>query len=84
MLGAVLFLILFLLIAPQTRAMITGMLGQSGDWITNWAPFSYVILMLIAVSGIFSMYLMTRWPKIPEPENPLAKYKKDDLADPEF
>ena len=84
MLGAGLFLLLFLLIAPQTRKVITGMFGQSGDWITNWAPFSYMILAGLAVAGLVSMYLMTRWPKTPEPENPLAKYKRDDLADPEF
>ncbi len=81
MLGAILFLIFFLLIAPQTRGMITGMLGQSGDWIGHYAPFSYILLALIAAAGVFSMNLMLRWPKIPEPDNPLAKYKRDELAD---
>ncbi len=81
MLGAILFLVFFLLIAPQTRGMITGMLGQSGDWISNYAPFSYILLSLIAAAGVFSLNLMLRWPKIPEPDNPLAKYKRDELAD---
>jgi hypothetical protein len=81
MLGAILFLVFFLLIAPQTRGMITGMLGQSGDWISNYAPFSYIVLTLLAVAGIFSLQLMVSWPKTPEPENPLAKYKRDELAD---
>ncbi len=82
--GALLFLVFFLLIAPTTRKAITGMMGQSGDWVSNWAPFSYVILIGLAVAGFISLLLMVRWPKIPEPENPLAKYKRDDLADPEF
>ena len=81
MLGAILFLVFFLLIAPQTRGMITGMLGESGDWISHYAPFSYILLSLIAAAGIFSLNLMLRWPKIPEPDNPLAKYKRDELAD---
>ena len=75
MLGAFIFLLFFLLIAPKTRAFITGMLGQSGDWISNWAPFSYIILGILAVAGFFSLYLMTHWPKTEEPENPLARYK---------
>lgn len=58
-----------------------GMMGQSGDWLTQYAPFSYVILTLIGVAGVLSLALMVRWPKTPEPENPLAKYKRDDLAD---
>ena len=57
------------------------MLGQSGDWVTNWAPFSYIILALLAVAGVFSFYLMIHWPKIEEPENPLARYKNEVLDD---
>ena len=81
MTGASLFLVFFLLIAPKTRAIISGMLGQSGDWISHYAPFSYVVLMVVAAAGLFSLTLMVRWPKVPEPENPLAKFKRDDLAD---
>ncbi len=79
--GAGLFLVFFLLIAPKTRAAITGMLGQSGDWISNTAPFSYIVLATLFVAGLVSLALMVRWPKTPEPDNPLAKYKRDDLAD---
>lgn len=81
MTGAILFLILFLLIAPKTRAFIVGMMGHSGDWLNQYAPFSYAILALIGFAGVISLALMVRWPKVPEPENPLAKYKRDDLAD---
>jgi hypothetical protein len=82
MLGPIIFLAFFLLIAPKTRAMISGMLGNSGDWISHWAPFSYIILALLLVAGIFSMKLMVHWPKIPEPDNPLARYKPgEDVID---
>jgi len=79
--GAVLFLVFFLLIAPSTRKILFGMLGQSGGWISSWAPFSYILLALVAVAGVFSFYLMVHWPKTPEPENPLARYKHDDCVD---
>ena len=81
MMGAILFLILFILIAPKTREMLLGMLGDSGDWIVRWAPFSYFVVGFVLIAGCFSLYLMTHWPKQPEPENPLARYKHDDLAD---
>jgi len=81
MTGAVLFLVFFLLIAPKTRGIIMGMLGHSGDWLNQYAPFSYLVLAVIGAAGILALTLMVRWPKIPEPENPLAKYKRDDLAD---
>lgn len=81
MTGAVLFLLLFLLIAPTTRNIITHLLGQSGDWITNSAPFSYVVLGAVGVAAIFSFLLMFHWPKVAEPENPLAKYKHNEVLD---
>jgi hypothetical protein len=74
MVGPLLFLCFFLLINPTTRAAVSGMLGSSGDWITKFAPFSYILLALLLVAGIFSMNLMVKWPKTPEPENPLARY----------
>ncbi|HWC96649.1 MAG TPA: hypothetical protein VG456_07865 [Candidatus Sulfopaludibacter sp.] len=80
--GALLFLAFFLMITPQTRKMVSGMLGHSGDWISAWAPFSYIILALLLVAGVFSMNLMVRWPKTPEPDNPLARYKHgNDVVD---
>ena len=78
MLGPIIFLVFFLLIAPKTRAMISGMLGNSGDWITHYAPFSYVVLALLVVAGFVSMNLMVKWPKTPEPDNPLARYKNGE------
>ncbi|SPE39866.1 conserved hypothetical protein [Candidatus Sulfopaludibacter sp. SbA3] len=79
--GAFIFLVFFILVAPKTRHLLTGMVGQSGDWISNWAPFSYIILAFVVVAGVFSLYLMTHWPKVAEPENPMARYKNDDVLE---
>jgi uncharacterized membrane protein (DUF106 family) len=81
MTGAALFLVFFLLIAPTTRNIVTHMLGQSGDWITNWAPFSYVLLALVGVAAVFATYLMMKWPKVEEPVNPMAKYRNEVIDD---
>lgn len=76
--GACLFLVLFLLVAPTTRKMLIGMVGQSGNWMSQWAPFSYIIAVLFVVAGIVSLVLMKSWPRTPEPENPLARFKNGD------
>ena len=75
------FLVFFLLIAPKTRAMFTGWMSDFGSWVVNWAPFSYLIVGLVLAAPVAAAMLMIRWPKPVEPENPLAKYKYDDVVD---
>jgi len=81
MLGAVLFLVLFILIAPPSRALLGQWLAHAALWTSAWAPFSYILLLLLFVAPFVSFLLMRRWPKVPEPENPLARYKNDDVLD---
>ena len=81
MIGAVLFLLFFILIAPPSRRLLAGWFSQAGTWIDAWAPFSYIIVALLIVAPIVSFLLLHRWPKIPEPDNPLARYKHDDVLD---
>lgn len=75
------FLIFFLLIAPKTRTLLTGWMGDGADWLTKWAPFSYLIVALLLVAPIAALILMVKWPKPVEPENPLARYKHEDVLD---
>jgi len=79
MLGAVLFLLFFILIAPASRALLGQWLSQAGTWTAAWAPFSYIILLLLLAAPFVSFFLMHHWPKTPEPENPLARYKHEDV-----
>ena len=75
------FLIFFLLIAPKTRALILGWMNDAGAWVTNWAPFSYLIIVLAIAAPLAAAMLMIKWPKVPEPENPLARYKHEDVLE---
>jgi Na+/phosphate symporter len=79
MLGAALFLIFFILIAPASRALVTRWLSEAGAWAVAWAPLSYIVLLMLIAAPFVSFYLMSRWPKIPDPENPLARYKQEDV-----
>jgi cytochrome c-type biogenesis protein CcmH/NrfG len=68
---------MFLLIAPAPRHAILGMLSHTEDWIIAWAPLSYIALMLVVLPAVGAYLLMARWPAPAEPDNPLARYKKE-------
>jgi hypothetical protein len=75
------FLIFFLLITPKCRALLAGWMGDAGNWIVAWAPISYLIVALVAMAAIAALLLMVKWPKPVEPENPLARYKSEDVVE---
>jgi len=75
------FTIFFLLIAPKSRALITGWMGDAGNWVVNWAPLSYLVVMLVIMAPLVAAILMIKWPKPVEPENPLARYKHEDVLE---
>ena len=75
------FLVFFLLIAPKTRTILTGWMSDAGQWTVNWAPISYLIIALVAAAPIAAAVLMVKWPKPEEPENPLSRYKNEDVLE---
>ena len=72
-----LFLLVFVLIAPQSRSYLGSCLANAGEWIGAWAPFSYILLLMLPVAGLASVYIVKKWPVHIEPENPMAKYRKE-------
>jgi hypothetical protein len=76
-LGTGLFLVVMLLVAPQSRLFLETCLASGGGFIHAYAPFSYVLILLPPVAMIGSMFVLRTWPKTPDPENPMAKYKND-------
>lgn len=79
MFATVAFLIIFILMMPQVRGPLFQRLGGAGEWIGKYAPFSYLVLALFLAAMITALILMIKWPKTVEPEDPLAKYKRQDL-----
>jgi hypothetical protein len=75
------FLIFFLLIAPKSRALLFGWVGDGATWVTAWAPVSYVIIGLVVAAPLAAVLLMMKGPKRVEPQNPLARYKHEDVLD---
>jgi hypothetical protein len=75
------FVIVFLLITPQSRALIQTWMGGAGNWVTAWAPLSYLIVGFVIAAPVAALLLMMKWPKPVEPENPLARYKHEDVVE---
>jgi len=74
---AFLFILLFVMIAPQSQAYVLGLAGGAGTWIAAWAPFSYILLLILLVAPFVGMHLVRSWPERVDPENPMAKYRRE-------
>jgi hypothetical protein len=73
----VLFVLVFILVAPATRAFIFASLAHASTWMISWAPFSFLLLGILLVAPLAAIYLMKTWPVHVEPENPMAKYRRE-------
>jgi len=80
-LGAFLFLMIFVLITPQSRAVLAGLSLGMGTFMTNWAPFSYAFLVILVAMIFAGLYVIQSWPKHVEPENPMTKYRRETPAE---
>lgn len=78
-LGACLFALVFILIAPPARAFLFAHLTGGAEWLKAWAPFSFILLAILIVAPLVAFYIMRTWPVHVEPENPMAKYRRDPL-----
>ena len=76
-LGALLFIIFFVMIAPQSQAYVLGLASGAATWITAWAPFSYALLLILLIAPFAGIQLMRTWPERVDPENPMAKYRRE-------
>lgn len=73
--GTIAFIVFFLLIAPKSRAMLAAWVEDAGKWVIVWAPLSFIVIAIVLAASIAAAVLMVKWPKVEEPENPLARYK---------
>ena len=72
---------MFLMIGSGSRKLMTGVFAGASDWITKYAPLSYAILAVIVVVPIVATIVVMKWPPPPEPEDPLARYKHEDVME---
>jgi hypothetical protein len=82
--GSLLFVLTFVLIAPASRAFIVTSLTGVSTWMVSWAPFSFLLLMILLAAPIVAVYLIKTWPVHVEPENPMAKYRREPVDEDQF
>ena len=79
--GACLFVLIMILIAPATRAFLIASLTGASEWMVSWAPFSFILLAILLAAPIAAIYVIKTWPVHVEPENPMSKYRREAPAD---
>jgi hypothetical protein len=83
-LGCILFGLVFLFLSPKVRGAITGRLESSTDWIFQAAPFSYIGIGLLLLAPLVAIIVLKTSPKPEEPDNPLARLKREEALHDEF
>lgn len=63
MLAAIVLLILFLLIASQTRGIILSALANVADRIERLPPLSQALVAVLLLASAIGILLMARWSK---------------------
>lgn len=76
--GCVLFGLIFLVLTAKSGGALGARVDQTFAWIHAWAPFSYILLLILVAAPAVSMKIMASWPKHQEPEDPMAKYRHSD------
>ena len=66
---------------PSTRTMLEHSLTGTGDWLAKYAPFSYLLLAAVLIVPLIATIVVMSKPNPPEPENPLARYKAEDVLE---
>jgi hypothetical protein len=67
--GCFLFGAFFLVMTAQTSgSSLNARLNQTLGWIQGWAPFSYVLIVMMLAAGVVSIWSIFTWPKEERPD----------------
>ena len=75
--GCILFGLFFLTMTAQQDGTLASRLEGTVKWLHAWAPFSYLIILIVILSPVIMMKVMNSRPKREEPEDPMAKYRRE-------
>lgn len=81
LLGIALFVLIFAMLIPSYRGTLEHSLSVGGDWIAKYAPFSYAVLVIVLIVPVVAAIVVMGKREPPEPENPLARYKAEDVLE---
>ena len=75
--GPLAFLLFFLFMSDTARGKIGDTMAAVTQWINAYQPVSYMVVAIILMAPLLSYLLVLRWPRTPDPENPLNQYKRE-------
>jgi len=75
--GALVFGLVFLLIAAPSREFLVGLCTQTMTSLDAWAPVSYIVVGVLAAILIGSIVIVKMWPQRENTGNPMAKYRHE-------
>jgi hypothetical protein len=75
--GCILFGLMFMVMTAQSTGSLQARVEHTLTWLHAWAPFSYLIILLVIAAPFVSVKIMNSWPKQVEPESPMAKYRRE-------
>ena len=81
--GCALFALMFFVMTAQTSGSIHDRLSQSMSWLHDWSPYSYLMILILVIAGIVSAMSTMSVPEREEPEDPMAKYRRQAMDLPE-
>ena len=75
--GCILFALFFFFISTQQSGSLQARMDGTFRWIHSWAPFSYLIIVIVLIAPVVMMKVMHSWPERKEPDDPMAKYRRE-------
>jgi hypothetical protein len=81
-LGCILFGLIFVVLSSKSTGALGAHVDQTLAWMHAWAPYSYILLVIVLVAPVVSLKIMHSWPKLEEPDDPMARYRHgEDVLD---
>ena len=74
--GALLFGLLFVMIAEPSRVFVIGLCMRASASLEAWAPSSYYVLGALAAVLLGSIVILKTWPQRANTGNPMAKFNR--------
>jgi hypothetical protein len=75
--GCILFALIFVVLSAQQTGTLQARIEHTVTWTHSWAPFSYLIILMLIVAPFISLKIISSWPKREEPEDPMSKYRRE-------
>jgi len=74
-LGCILFGLMFVVMMAHSNGSLEARVEHTLTWLHAWAPWSYLIILIVLAAPVASVKIMRSWPKPKEPEDPMKKYR---------